>query len=64
MCIDTMEHYHDMSEAPDYINKKIIRFAKRFMQIIREVNGCERVYMCTMRWSEYPLPPPARTPLL
>ena len=48
MCISTMEHYHDMSEAPDYINEKIIRFAKRFMQIIREVYECERVYMCTM----------------
>ncbi len=48
MCISTMEHYHDMSEAPDHINEKIIRFAKWFMQIIREVYGCERVYMCTM----------------
>ena len=48
MCIATVEHYHDMSEAPDYINEKIIRFAKRFMQIIRKVYGCERVYMCTM----------------
>ena len=43
-----MQHYHDMSEAPDYINEKIIRFAKRFMNIIKEVYGCERVYMCTM----------------
>ena len=48
MCIATVEHYHDMSEAPDSVNEKIIRFAKRFMQIIREVSGCERVYMCTM----------------
>ena len=48
MCISTMQHYHDMSEAPDHINEKIIRFAKRFMQIICEVYGCERVYMCTM----------------
>ena len=48
MCISTLEHYHDMSEAPDNINEKIIRFAKRFMQIICEVYGCERVYMCTM----------------
>ena len=48
MCISTINHYHDMSEAPDDINEKIIRFAKRFMQIIREVYGCERVYMCTM----------------
>ena len=48
MCIVAIEHYHDMSEAPDHINEKIIRFAKRFMQIICEVYGCERVYMCTM----------------
>ena len=48
MCISTMEHYHDMSEAPDIINEKIVRFAKQFMIIIKEVYGCERVYMCTM----------------
>ena len=48
MCISTVEHYHDMSDAPDDINEKIVRFAKRFMQIIRQVYGCERVYMCTM----------------
>lgn len=48
MAISTMEHYHDMSEAPDQINEKIVRFAKQFMLIIKEVYGCERVYMCTM----------------
>jgi len=48
MCICSIEHYHDMSEAPDWLNEKIIRFAKRFMQIIRDVYSCERVYMCTM----------------
>ncbi len=48
MCISAIAHYHDMSEAPDYINEKIIRFAKRFMQILCDVFGCERVYMCTM----------------
>ncbi|MBE6542549.1 MAG: HIT domain-containing protein [Ruminococcaceae bacterium] len=48
MCISTVEHYHDMSEAPDFINEKIIRFAKQFMINIREIYGCERVYMCTM----------------
>ena len=37
MCISTINHYHDMSEAPDYINEKIIRFAKQFMIIIKEV---------------------------
>jgi len=48
LCISTITHYHDMSEAPDSINEKIIRFAKRFMQIICKVYGCVRVYMCTM----------------
>jgi diadenosine tetraphosphate (Ap4A) HIT family hydrolase len=48
MCISTMQHYHDMSEAPDCINEKVIRFTKAFMNIIREVFGCERVYLCTM----------------
>lgn len=48
MCISTITHYQDMSEAPDYINEKIVRFAKEFMNIIREVFGCVRVYMCTM----------------
>ena len=48
MCISTVEHYHDMSEAPDRLNEKIIRFAKQFMKILCEVYGCERVYLCTM----------------
>ena len=48
MCISTVEHFHDMSEAPDRINEKIIRFAKQFMVIIREIYQCERVYLCTM----------------
>lgn len=48
MCISTVEHFHDMSEAPDRINEKIIRFAKQFMIILRETYQCERVYLCTM----------------
>ena len=48
MCISTIAHYHDMSEAPDEINEKIVRLAKRFMQILCDVYGCERVYLCTM----------------
>ena len=48
MCIATIKHYHDMSEAPDSVNEKIIRFAKRLMNIIKEVYQCECVYMCTM----------------
>lgn len=48
MCISTIKHYHDLSEAPDFINEKIIRFAKRLMVIIKEVYKCERVYICSM----------------
>ena len=48
MCISTIEHYHDMSEAPDWLNEKIVRFAKKFMKIICDVYKCERVYLCTM----------------
>ena len=48
MCISTIAHYHDMSEAPDFINEKIIRFAKQFLQILCQVYGCARVYLCTM----------------
>ena len=48
MCISTVEHYHDLSEAPDHINEKIVRFARQFMIILREVFQCERVYLCSM----------------
>jgi len=48
MAISTITHYHDMSEAPDELNDKIFRYAKRLMNILREVYGCERVYLCTM----------------
>lgn len=48
MCISTIEHYHDLSEAPDRINEKIIRFAKQFMAILRDEYQCERVYLCSM----------------
>lgn len=48
MCISTIPHYHDLSEAPDHINEKIIRFARQFMIILRDVYQCERVYLCSM----------------
>lgn len=48
MCIASIEHYHDMSEAPDFLNEKMIRFAKQFMIIIKDVYRCERVYLCSM----------------
>ena len=48
MMIATKNHYHDLSEAPDYINEKIIRYAKQLMLIIKEVYNCERTYICSM----------------
>ena len=48
MMISTKQHYHDLSEAPDCINEKIIRFSKAYMKILCDVFGCERVYLCTM----------------
>lgn len=48
MMISTKTHYHDMSEAPDKLNAKIVKFAKQFMIILKQVLGCERVYLCTM----------------
>ncbi len=48
MMISTQTHYHDMSEASDELNAKIIKFAKQFMIILKKVYGCERVYLCTM----------------
>lgn len=48
MMIATQKHYHDMAEAPDRINEKIIRFSKKLMNTITDVFKCERVYLCTM----------------
>lgn len=47
-CISSCEHYHDMSEAPDSLNEKIVRFSKELMRAIKDVYFCERVYLCTM----------------
>ena len=48
LAIISKTHYHDMSEAPDKLNEKIVSFAKQFMIAIKQIFGCERVYMCTM----------------
>ena len=47
-CISSITHYHDMSEAPDSLNEKIVRFSAALIRIIRKVYACERVYLCTM----------------
>lgn len=46
--IATVPHYQDLSEVPDRLNVLLIRAATRMMRIVREVYGCERVYLCTM----------------
>lgn len=48
MIISSITHYHDMSESPDELNEKIIRYSKALMNIIKNVYKCERVYLCTM----------------
>ncbi len=48
MCIASAEHYQDMSEAPDALNEKIVRYAKFCMKQLAAVFGCVRVYLCTM----------------
>ena len=48
MMIATKKHFHDMAECSDRLNKKIVCFAKQFMNILKTVYGCERVYLCTM----------------
>jgi diadenosine tetraphosphate (Ap4A) HIT family hydrolase len=48
MAISTETHYHDMSEAPDELNAKIVKYSAFLMRAIKEVYACERVYLCTM----------------
>ena len=48
LIISTQKHYHDVSECPDRLNKKIIVFSSFFCRKIKEIYGCERVYLCTM----------------
>ena len=48
MIISTQDHYRDMSETPDYLNEKIIRFAREYIKILKSVYNCESVYYCTM----------------
>jgi len=45
---EMLTKFHDMMEASDEINIKMFKFAKEYMKIIKNVYGCERVYLCTM----------------
>lgn len=46
--ISSKQHYKDMLEIPDYLCKEIFIFAKKLMNILKEVYECESVYLCTM----------------
>lgn len=48
MIISTKNHYQDFSDAPDFVNEKIINYSKFLSKAIQQVYGCERVYLCTM----------------
>ena len=48
LIITTKQHFHDMSDASDEINEKIVRFSRELMKDVKDVFGCERVYFCTM----------------
>jgi len=42
------DHYHDMSEIPDEVCAYVYLFAKKAMNVLKDVLGVERVYLCTM----------------
>ena len=46
--ISSKKHYKDMLEIPDDLCCEIFVFAKKAMNIIKEVYGSESVYLCTM----------------
>lgn len=46
--ISTAAHYRDLSEVPDDLANVLMLASTRLMRIIREVYGCERVYLCSM----------------
>ena len=46
--ISSKKHYKDMMEIPDDLCDKVFKFAKKTMNVIKEVYGSESVYLCTM----------------
>lgn len=46
--ISSKKHYKDMMEIPDSLCKEVFVFAKKMMNIVKEVYGSESVYLCTM----------------
>ena len=46
--ISSKIHYKDMMEIPDALCIKVVVFAKKMMNIIKDVYNSESVYLCTM----------------
>lgn len=48
VAISSKKHYKDMMDIDDELCEKIFVFAKKMMNIIKEVYESESVYLCTM----------------
>ena len=46
--ISSKKHYKDIMEAPENLCKKMVAFARKTMIAIKQIYGCESVYLCTM----------------
>ena len=46
--INSKNHYKDMMEIPDSLCNEVYLFAKKMMNILKDVYKCESVYLCTM----------------
>lgn len=46
--ISSKKHYKDMMEIPDDLCKEVFLFAKKVMNVLKEVYGAESIYLCTM----------------
>ena len=46
--ISSKKHYKDMMEIPDNLCEEVFLFAKKMMNIIKEIYQSESVYLCTM----------------
>lgn len=46
--ISSKKHYKDMMEIPDDLCKEVYVFAKKVMNVLKEVYSSESVYLCTM----------------
>jgi len=46
--ISSKKHYKDMMEIPDDLCIEVYVFAKKMMNVLKEVYNAESVYLCTM----------------